>query len=275
MRYFIDFEATQYSEEIISIGCVREDGETFYSLVLPAEGKLTPFITNLTGITEEKLLSDALSSDNAFELFYDWAFSEEDTPIFYSWGSSDMQFLRNTFKRTNSHKARMAIGYVCASLKDYSKKFCKKIKTENCSLLNAFKGLVDSNATQNHNSLDDAYMLWRVHCKMHDISLTIDDIREKMSGYIFNNKKENSEDEEKKVKWSKRNLTSGSICIIDKKGKALSIFSDLDEATAWIIENRIGKKNRENTKFENVSKNIKKAYSNGTTYFNMNWRIVP
>lgn len=31
MKYFIDFEATQFSQEIISIGCIREDGQTFSS----------------------------------------------------------------------------------------------------------------------------------------------------------------------------------------------------------------------------------------------------
>ena len=34
MKYFIDFEATQFSQEIISIVCYREDGEMFYSLVV-------------------------------------------------------------------------------------------------------------------------------------------------------------------------------------------------------------------------------------------------
>lgn len=29
MKYFIDFEATQFSQEIISVGCIREDGQTF------------------------------------------------------------------------------------------------------------------------------------------------------------------------------------------------------------------------------------------------------
>ena len=44
MKYFIDFEATQFSNEIISVGCVREDGKEFYSLVRPEKRKLTKFI---------------------------------------------------------------------------------------------------------------------------------------------------------------------------------------------------------------------------------------
>ena len=32
MKYFIDFEETQFKNEIISIDCVKETGKTFYSL---------------------------------------------------------------------------------------------------------------------------------------------------------------------------------------------------------------------------------------------------
>ena len=100
MKYFIDFEATQFSEEIISVGCIREDGETFYSLVAPIEGKITPFITNLTGITAE-MLQDAMSPDHVFESFYDWAFANDDTPDFFVWGNSDIDFLRHTLDAQN------------------------------------------------------------------------------------------------------------------------------------------------------------------------------
>ena len=51
MKYFIDFEATQFSGEIISIGCVDENGRQFYTLVKPAKmSEMTDFIEELTGI---------------------------------------------------------------------------------------------------------------------------------------------------------------------------------------------------------------------------------
>lgn len=72
MKYFIDFEATQFSQEIISIGCYREDGEMFYSLVAPhSKNKVTNFITELTGITKE-MLANAPTSDEVFCKFSDW-----------------------------------------------------------------------------------------------------------------------------------------------------------------------------------------------------------
>ena len=56
MKYFIDFEAMQFSNYIISVGCVREDGKEFYSLVHTPEHtnkNVSKFITDLTGITTE------------------------------------------------------------------------------------------------------------------------------------------------------------------------------------------------------------------------------
>lgn len=83
MKYFIDFEATQFSQEIISIGCIREDGQTFYALVAPKKGKITPFITNLTGITA-KMIDSAMSADAVFSKFYDWLFENlDDAPEFF------------------------------------------------------------------------------------------------------------------------------------------------------------------------------------------------
>ena len=56
MKYFIDFEATQFSGDIISVGCVDETGRRFYSLVKPHKlGLMTGFITDLTGITDEQV----------------------------------------------------------------------------------------------------------------------------------------------------------------------------------------------------------------------------
>ena len=56
MKYFIDFEATQFSGEIISIGCVDENGRQFYTLVKPAKmSEMTDFIEELTGIHPKQL----------------------------------------------------------------------------------------------------------------------------------------------------------------------------------------------------------------------------
>lgn len=163
MKYFIDFEATQFAGEIISIGCIREDGETFYSLIKPSKSKVTSLITDLTGITSESL-ETAPTADSIFEEFYDWLLTDKNgIPDFFAWGHEDVDFLRHTFNKTTSLKARIAMGYITGSICDYSKKFCKKLKIKSCSLIEAYRALIKSNAKQNHNSLEDAKMLAKVY----------------------------------------------------------------------------------------------------------------
>ena len=56
MKFCLDFEATRFSNRIISIGCVAENGNTFYTLVKPVnKAKVDRFITELTGITNAML----------------------------------------------------------------------------------------------------------------------------------------------------------------------------------------------------------------------------
>ena len=70
MRFFIDLEALQFSGRIISLGCVADNGETFYTLMKPSKSKerVNQFITNLTGITNE-MLETAPTSEDAFTDF--------------------------------------------------------------------------------------------------------------------------------------------------------------------------------------------------------------
>ena len=69
MKFYLDFEATRFSNRIISIGCVAENGATFYTLVKPGDKKkVDKFITELTGITNE-MLATAPDSDAAYIQF--------------------------------------------------------------------------------------------------------------------------------------------------------------------------------------------------------------
>lgn len=66
MNFYLDFEATQFSERVISIGCVCDNGNEFYTLVRPPKGdKVNGFITRLTGITQE-MVKNADIADVAF-----------------------------------------------------------------------------------------------------------------------------------------------------------------------------------------------------------------
>lgn len=272
MKYFIDFEATQFSEEIISIGCIREDGETFYSLVAPIEGKITPFITNLTGITAQ-MLSEALSPDAVFEQFYDWVFQEEDQcPDFFAWGNSDVDFLRHTFKRTKSHKARMTIGYIAGSLRDYAKNFCKIAKIDSCSLIKAYNVLIDENKTQNHNALDDAVLLFDVYNKVS--SQHFSETREIMQKYCIPKKSNPTAAEPPVVTWTQMNFEKGTICMIDKRNVAIQAFKTIDEAAAWVVQRKVAPNQEQPANTDRIKQRIRRAYSSNKPYCGFHWRKI-
>ena len=111
MNYFIDFEANQFSNEIISIGCVRENGDQFYSLINPKK-RITEFITNLTGITNE-LLQKAENSEEVFQKFFEWCNEyPNDIPTFYCYGNSDTSFVKTNFNKAKNFKEKAILGYL-------------------------------------------------------------------------------------------------------------------------------------------------------------------
>ena len=53
MDFYLDFEATQFKSNIIAIGCSCEYGDFDCLVRPPRKDHITPFITNLTGISKE------------------------------------------------------------------------------------------------------------------------------------------------------------------------------------------------------------------------------
>ena len=273
MKYFIDFEATQFSNEIISVGCVREDGETFYSLVAPVEGKITPFITNLTGITGD-MLKEAMSPESVFDRFYDWVFvNGDEVPDFWSWGNADVDFVRGTFKRTKSMKARMALGYLSGSIHDYGKFFCKKTGVSYpIAQLKIYKAF-NEEAVQNHNALDDAMMLYNIW--KEENSRTPSELKSYMSEHLpVAAKPVAPVSTAPVVKWNQMGLPVGTICVVDKKKRAILHWATLDEAAEWIHTHKFTEERRAEISIETLKKNVRKAYTGGKPYFGMSWRFI-
>lgn len=169
MKYFIDFEATQFSNEIISIGCVREDGETFYSLVNVAKNKMTNFITELTGITKEDV-STAPSSDEVFTNFYNWIIQDETKAQFFCYGNSDLGFIKKNLNKATIVKAQMALSILALHLIDYSKcveRHFGLIKSIGLKKVIAYYRQVEE-VEQNHNALEDALFLKEIYDRIND-----------------------------------------------------------------------------------------------------------
>lgn len=266
MKYFVDFEATQFAGEIISIGCVREDGKTFYSLVTPKNlNKVTESITKLTGLTAE-MLEDAPSVDKVFEKFYDWAFDGvDDMPEFYAWGNADIEYLRHTFHNTTSMKARTIMGYMCGDMRNTAKWFNKRSKIQNCALIRAYKCLIDNSATQTHNSLDDAMMLAEV-VKITD-SITSEELRRRMGATKV-------EETAPSIKWTEADFPVGTVCIINKKKGVTNHFDNLQIAAEWLITTKVDVKQQDTLNKNNVAQKIKRACLNGKPYFSCKWRLI-
>lgn len=169
MKYFIDIEATQFSNEIISIGCVREDGETFYSLVNVAKNKMTNFITELTGITKEDV-AEAPSSDEVFTNFYNWIIQDETKAQFFCYGNSDLSFIKRNLNKATTIKAQMGLSILALHLIDYSKcveRHFGLVKSISLKKVLAYYRQV-TEVKQNHNALEDALFLKEIYDRIND-----------------------------------------------------------------------------------------------------------
>lgn len=168
MNYFIDFEATQFSNDIISIGCIDENGEEFYSLINPGEGKLTSFITELTGITNE-MLNEANSLDVILKNFFEYLKKHEDGDCnFYCYGNCDIKFIDKAYKKATLFEAKAALGLLHMGLKNYAptvQMHYGLIKAINLQkVINHIRGV---EIEQHHNALEDAIMLKEVYDTIH------------------------------------------------------------------------------------------------------------
>lgn len=162
MNYFIDFEATQFSGEIISMGCIDENGRQFYTLIRPGKmEEITGFITDLTGI-DRNALEKAPSADEAFTIFLYWL-NHDQTAKFYCYGDSDAYFLDRTLEHLSKFNAQLGLCIIRGALTDYAAVIKKHFSLRNSialkKVVSYYRGEI---IEQDHNSLDDAMLLKEV-----------------------------------------------------------------------------------------------------------------
>lgn len=175
MNFYLDFEANQFSERIISIGCVAENGMTFNSLVNPGKGeKITGFITKLTGITQ-KMADEADSADNVFMNFANWVVNmavcaEDPHPKYYVYGRNDVGFLQHTINHMTNPMAISFATSIKALITDYSKVVTQHFKIGQIGLNRVYQLLKDEEHMQKHDALEDAMMLKYVQEHLGDVT---------------------------------------------------------------------------------------------------------
>lgn len=239
MKYFLDFEATQFSERIISIGCVNEKGDSFYTLVKPAKkkDKVNKFITRLTGITNE-MLADAPSADAAFNALFDFVLSTNDEkPLeYFCYGNSDKQFIRRTITYMTDTRAITFAASIATLLQDYAecvKKYFNLV--DDVSLKKAYILIQQENIEQTHNALDDAKMLLAVAQNMMIKCCPQD--AEKLKDIKVERKISKKKTEKAVKRWNVKtgaNETNWKIhCYITQHHM---YFLDMDSVIAWIMK---------------------------------------
>ena len=247
MKFFIDFEASQYTQEIISIGCVAETGNTFYSLV-HSRHKVGNFVTALTGITT-KDLETAPDVDQVFDNFFFWLnnLCHGKKIDFICYGNCDSSFALNTLKNVKrSFFAQSALSILSQNMIDYAD-YIKAYFGLNkyISLVKVYQYYKqDDTIIQTHNALEDAIMLKFVYDKIQNgVDIQIPPFPEYML----------------------------QIHQKDKNGNVINTFYGFPQAAAWILEHQ---GMPPHTRSERVINKIKNASDTKDSYCGYFWEIV-
>lgn len=279
MRFFLDFEATQFHGNIISIGCVNEQGQQFKSLVRPPEGdKVSGFIERLTGITNE-MLAVAPTADEAFIHFYNYLATNGDDkmPEYYCYGDTDVDFLRHTMNHMTDIYAITLAQALCANLIDYS----KDVKTffvspHRIALRKVYNLIKEEETEQHHDALEDALMLAEVvekmkkNCRPEDSAILSAMPKTEKPGYkkapqMFLDWPNNMWDAD-----TRADSSNWQICA-SANGRT-KYFDSLDTATLWAIKYITRGYSPKKTKdVETVAQTIMNRIQTGKGYCNFKW----
>lgn len=260
MKYFIDFEATQFSNEIISIGCVREDGEEFYSLVNSTKS-LTPFITDLTGITNE-MIAAAPTPEEVFSDFFNWCAQDSDIPTFYCYGNTDVTFVKKNFQNSKDFTAKCILGYLYAGLQDYAPVVKNHFGLiQPVSLIKVVNYYNTEEMSQCHDALEDALMLKFVYEQIQ-IHTQVED-QDAFPEYKQVPPKQPAPEDN----WD------DYIVYRIKKNQIVQTFHGLESAAEWIRERLPDNGSREQAQKKNLINKIKHASNTDKKYIKYKWKV--
>lgn len=291
MNFYLDFEATRFSNRIISIGCVAENGNTFSTLVKPGDKKkVDKFITELTGITNE-MLEDAPTAESAFVDLYNFfvANSDNTEPVYYVYGNSDAEFLRATARHMTNVLACVTAQAIAGNLIDYASVVKKFFVAPSDLALRKVYMLVKSQEelVQKHDALEDALMLQTVVAGLHDkckpedkatIMAMPSQKRPKIGGKqapeIF--RKWNQLNS---PKWEADTLADencwGVKCTCNQSGRVM-YFNNFNTAALWLIRYVARNTSPKNTEaVQKIENHIKTAIQNNKSRYGCTWEYSP
>ena len=257
MNFYVDFEATQPEQEIISIGVYSDNEESFYALVKPQFSTVSKYITDMTGITNE-MLETAESLDLVLKRLYIWCYEQENSLMnwhLYSYGDGDIEFLKNSMRNIKTETSLVIASIMIATMKDYSQNVTKYFRGTT-SLIKAFNYLKSLENKQRHNALEDAKMLADVFMKINE--------KEPLNKNPF---------VEMAIAEGNYTFPSGRFFC---KGKGKSAkereFGCIQEAIEWVINTNIAKDSRDAVRRDKMATKIMKAIRKNECYMNYKWR---
>lgn len=254
MNFFIDFEANQFTNEIISIGCVAENGATFYALVRPiAKKKPSKFITELTGITKE-MLAHADTADKVFKNFYLWRkrFSSTNNK-YYVYGNCDTEFCYKTLRKMEDVSAKQALVNIVHNTVDFCAELNERYQLPACIGLNKlYEMCIGASHEQTHNALDDAKMLKYVYENISNHSA--EEIKSLISPNV--------------IDQANGGIAHSTYIVIatDKDGNERK-FHSLNEASRFT-------KPFSHNSVKSCASAIKKSIANNEPYVGFTWKIL-
>lgn len=160
LKIYLDLEANAITNEAISIGMVSETGKEFYSLIRP-HTKLDHKIKLLTHISQEEAEQAPELEEVVLNVMKYLASFNKDIQIL-TYGKDDASYLRASSSFTNYESVRNALVAIADGCQNVAKKIAKHFRRKAINLRSAYLTMrMDTNEPliQNHNALEDAYML--------------------------------------------------------------------------------------------------------------------
>ena len=281
MKFYLDFEANQYTNHIISVGCMAENGETFYSLVqtTPKE-KITKFITNLTGITTE-MIRNAPTADEVFKDMMFWAYRQSETASFYCYGDADKNYIEATSEHMKSNLARLFLVSLKYSIVNCMPVVAKAVGRETVGLKNVYNFINNKIEEQKHDALEDAMMLKYVIDHL-DVLKPEDGINIPNSIKNKNYPKSTKRAPELYISWADGTKHKWKANTLANKGNYkikcsteneahTKYFNSLETAALWMLKYNVRLSPKEPENVEKMIKKIKHAINTKKRYCLMDW----
>ena len=287
MKFYLDFEATRFSNRIISIGCVAENGNTFSTLVKPGKKKkVDKFITELTGITNE-MLAEAPSADQAFSKLADW-FEENSSgiaPEFYCYGDSDAVFIQHTLADMEDTKACLCAMAIGGNMIDYASVVKRFFVAKSDVALRKVYMLIQSQQelVQKHDALEDALML---QCVVENLEIKCKPEDKETILAMPSQKKPKTKKApnlflkwEGQPKWEADTLADESKWMFkctDQHSGDVKYFDSAETAALWIIRyiaRNVSPKSSEHR--QRIANAVAAAVESGKCRYNCYWEYNP